>query len=68
MEGTIKNPGCCYRAFEELFIEVRERSDWAFEIQMSVLEVYNEKLHDLLNKDKDSTKDKNESDCNLEIF
>lgn len=51
MEGTSKNIGVTQRAFDELFIEIRERPDWEFTVHMSVMEVYNEKLHDLLIKE-----------------
>jgi len=58
MEGTPKLPGITFKAFEELFIEIRDRTDYEYSICMSILEVYNERIRDLLKK----------SDDELEVF
>ncbi|KAK9096668.1 hypothetical protein Sjap_022165 [Stephania japonica] len=49
MEGTAQNRGVNYRTVEELFKVVKERSDTVtYNISVSVLEVYNEQIRDLL--------------------
>ena len=49
MEGTDQHPGLNRRALSELFRVVEERkADWSFEFEVSVLEIYNENLRDLL--------------------
>ncbi|XP_034706064.1 kinesin-like protein KIN-14S [Vitis riparia] len=49
MEGTPKNRGVNYRTVEELFRISRERSKIInYELFVSMLEVYNEKIRDLL--------------------
>eukprot|EP00026_Physarum_polycephalum_P003420 Phypoly_transcript_03431.p1 GENE.Phypoly_transcript_03431~~Phypoly_transcript_03431.p1 ORF type:complete len:769 (+),score=259.97 Phypoly_transcript_03431:195-2309(+) len=51
MEGTKENPGVNLRALNELFRVAQERAaDYKFEISVSVLEIYNETIHDLLVK------------------
>jgi hypothetical protein len=48
-EGTKENPGVNYRALNELFRVVSERQeDYKVEITVSILEIYNEQIHDLL--------------------
>lgn len=50
-EGTKENPGVNMRALNELFRVAQERAaDYKFEITVSVLEIYNETIHDLLVK------------------
>ncbi|XP_072492796.1 kinesin-like protein KIFC3 isoform X4 [Notamacropus eugenii] len=52
MEGTIENPGINQRALRLLFSEVQEKaSDWEYAITVSVAEIYNEALRDLLGKE-----------------
>ncbi|XP_038609950.1 kinesin-like protein KIFC3 isoform X4 [Tachyglossus aculeatus] len=52
MEGTPENPGINQRALQLLFSEVREKaSDWEYMITVSVAEIYNEALRDLLGKE-----------------
>ena len=49
MEGTEQNRGVNYRTLEKLFEIAKERSDtFTYEISVSVLEVYNEQIRDLL--------------------
>jgi len=59
MEGSTKNIGVCLRSFEELFIEITERTEWTYELTMSIMEVYNERLRDLLSN--------NENEDNIDI-
>ncbi|KAM9183029.1 kinesin-like protein KIFC3 isoform 2-T3 [Mergus octosetaceus] len=52
MEGTSTNPGINQRALQLLFSEVRSKaSDWDYAITVSVAEIYNEALRDLLGKE-----------------
>uniref|UniRef100_A0A5F8GQA3 Kinesin-like protein n=1 Tax=Monodelphis domestica TaxID=13616 RepID=A0A5F8GQA3_MONDO len=52
MEGTVENPGINQRALQLLFSEVQEKaSDWEYAITVSVAEIYNEALRDLLAKE-----------------
>ncbi|XP_026655969.2 kinesin-like protein KIN-14J [Phoenix dactylifera] len=49
MEGTTENRGVNYRALEELFRSSKERSSLSrYQFSVSMLEVYNEKIRDLL--------------------
>lgn len=49
MEGTPERRGVNYRTLEELFrISEQRDGDMKYEIFVSVLEVYNEKIRDLL--------------------
>ncbi|KAK9070716.1 hypothetical protein SSX86_011118 [Deinandra increscens subsp. villosa] len=52
MEGTAENRGVNYRTLEELFTVSDKRSDiMRFQLYVSMLEVYNEKIKDLLVED-----------------
>ncbi|XP_015147806.2 kinesin-like protein KIFC3 isoform X3 [Gallus gallus] len=52
MEGTSANPGINQRALQLLFSEVRSKAaDWDYAISVSVAEIYNEALRDLLGKE-----------------
>ncbi|XP_036997372.2 kinesin-like protein KIFC3 isoform X3 [Artibeus jamaicensis] len=52
MEGTPENPGINQRALQLLFTEVQEKaSDWEYAITVSVAEIYNEALRDLLGQE-----------------
>lgn len=49
MEGTEEARGVNYRTLEELFRIIEEREGlFRYELTVSVLEVYNEQIHDLL--------------------
>ncbi|XWS41672.1 hypothetical protein CRYUN_Cryun17cG0102500 [Craigia yunnanensis] len=49
MEGTNQNRGVNYRTLEQLFQTAKERSEtFMYNISVSVLEVYNEQIRDLL--------------------
>lgn len=49
MEGTEQNRGVNYRTLEHLFEVAMERSEtFSYDISVSVLEVYNEQIRDLL--------------------
>lgn len=50
MEGTGDNPGINYRTMRELFrsIEEEHTADYSHEITASIVEIYNEVVHDLL--------------------
>lgn len=48
--GPERDRGINQRALSQLFDEADDRSkDWSFNIQVSVLEIYNEMVRDLLN-------------------
>lgn len=51
MEGTTEDPGINQRALRELFEETASRVDWDFTITVSVIEIYNEMIRDLLGDD-----------------
>lgn len=49
MEGIDEARGVNYRTLEEIFQIIRERQGlYRYEVTVSVLEVYNEQIHDLL--------------------
>ncbi|KAI3798675.1 hypothetical protein L1987_33953 [Smallanthus sonchifolius] len=57
MEGTEGNRGVNYRTLEELFKIAKERVDtFTYDISVSVLEVYNEQIRDLLTTSSSSSK------------
>lgn len=57
MEGTEQNRGVNYRTLEKLFKISQERSDtFHYDISVSVLEVYNEQIRDLLDTSPTSKK------------
>lgn len=51
MEGTSNNPGMNQRALKDLFKETALKDDWNYSISVSMLEIYNEQIRDLLNDD-----------------
>ncbi|KAM0021935.1 putative minus-end-directed kinesin ATPase [Helianthus debilis subsp. tardiflorus] len=59
MEGTEGNRGVNYRTLEELFKIAKERIDtFTYDISVSVLEVYNEQIRDLLTTSSSSSSKK----------
>ena len=49
LQGPVDNPGINQRALKELFVIVKERmEEWDYSILVSVLEIYNECVRDLL--------------------
>jgi kinesin family protein C2/C3 len=49
MEGNDENPGLNRRALTRLFDLVEEqKANWSFQLEVAVMEIYNEKLRDLL--------------------
>ncbi|CAL4893298.1 unnamed protein product [Urochloa decumbens] len=57
MEGVPENRGVNYRALEELFTMSEERkTSIAYTFSVSILEVYNEKIRDLLDESNDQSK------------
>ncbi|XP_021714041.1 kinesin-like protein KIN-14R [Chenopodium quinoa] len=57
MEGTEQNRGVNYRTLEMLFKIAKERSDtYTYDLSVSVLEVYNEQIRDLLGSSPTSKK------------
>ncbi|XP_064640598.1 kinesin-like protein KIFC3 isoform X2 [Lineus longissimus] len=52
MEGVNSDPGINQRALIQLFREIESRGkDWSFTVTVSVMEIYNEMLRDLLSSD-----------------
>ncbi|KAD7478521.1 hypothetical protein E3N88_01657 [Mikania micrantha] len=59
MEGIEGNRGVNYRTLEELFKITKERNDtFTYDISVSVLEVYNEQIRDLLTSSSSSSSKK----------
>lgn len=59
MEGNEGNRGVNYRTLEELFKISKERGDtFNYDISVSVLEVYNEQIRDLLSTSSSSSSKK----------
>lgn len=56
MEGYGDNIGVSPRAISELFNQVGQLEDWEYTLTLSMLEIYNETIRDLL--DSSNSKDK----------
>lgn len=57
MEGTKEDPGIYWRALKTLFdMKVARSNAWNIEIKISVLEVYNENIRDLLSSPDDHSR------------
>mmetsp|Transcript_447 Transcript_447/g.1069 ORF Transcript_447/g.1069 Transcript_447/m.1069 type:complete len:893 (+) Transcript_447:493-3171(+) len=55
MEGPEGDRGVNFRALDRLFTNMRERNEggeWEYEVQVSLLEIYNEQIRDLLTDKK----------------
>ena len=51
MEGVGGNEGITYRSIQEIFTVMKERADaYQYEVSMTIVEVYNEKIRNLLDK------------------
>ncbi|KAE8599853.1 hypothetical protein XENTR_v10017360 [Xenopus tropicalis] len=52
MEGTLENPGINQRAMQALYKEMEARKGlWHYTVSLSMVEIYNEVIRDLLSKD-----------------
>jgi len=68
MEGTANNPGINKRALEDLFTTVEQRScQWNYTVNVSILEVYNETVRDLLNSSGEKLEIRMSADGGREI-
>jgi kinesin family protein C2/C3 len=72
MEGPSANRGVYYRAVAEMFRLSEERAGkWSYDVQISLVEIYNEKLIDLLNDKRSKKIDDDEediADSKLEVY
>ncbi|XP_055858961.1 kinesin-related protein 4 isoform X2 [Episyrphus balteatus] len=56
MMGDEQNPGVMVLAAKKIFREIEHSTDWQFLLRVSYIEIYNEKIHDLLNKNNTDLK------------
>jgi len=59
MEGSPQDRGVNFRALERLFSEMKQKNadgEWEFQVKVSLLEIYNEQILDLLTDKKSSKK------------
>jgi len=72
MEGPKSNRGVYFRAVSEMFrLADERRAKWTYQITISILEIYNEKLIDLLNDKRSKKIDDDEediADAKLEVY
>jgi len=54
MQGNKENPGIYYRAIQHLFDVCKERKNVNFDVQLSLLEIYNDNIKDLISPKEDS--------------
>eukprot|EP00106_Octopus_bimaculoides_P004027 XP_014771469.1 PREDICTED: kinesin-like calmodulin-binding protein homolog [Octopus bimaculoides] len=52
MEGTLTDPGINPRALDKLFNEISAKHDWIYSVYVSMLEIYNEQIRDLLSTEQ----------------
>lgn len=55
MMGTDNNPGVNRRAVRELFDICSKRDDYEYQISLSLMEIYNENIYDLLRTESTPT-------------
>ena len=68
LEGPENDPGIITRTALNLFSQIKERIGWDFMIKVSLLEVYNENLVDLLNEKAEKLKVFNGQPSDLTVF
>jgi len=72
MEGPKSNRGVYFRSVAEMFRLAKEReAKWTYQITITILEIYNEKLVDLLNDKRTKKIDDDEedvADAKLEVY
>ena len=57
MEGPRDNPGVNTRALDKLFAEAQSKAkEWQYQLRLTLLEIYNEKVQDLLSDSSDNLK------------
>jgi len=56
LDGPTSNPGLIFNISREVFKQKSQRLTWNYQISLSLLEVYNENLQDLLSEEKNSLK------------
>lgn len=56
LEGPTSNPGLIFNISQEVFKQKSQRLTWDYQISLSLLEVYNENLQDLLSDEKNPLK------------
>jgi len=56
MQGNKENPGIYYRAIQHLFDVCKERANVKFDVRLSLLEIYNDKIQDLISSKQDLDK------------
>jgi len=67
-EGALKNEGVIHMAIQDLFSELAEYPNSAFLLRLSVIEVYNEEIRDLLNPSKKAVTTRYDSKLGLFVL
>lgn len=58
LQGSVEDPGINQLALLDLFAKIKcSESDWSYSVLVSMLEIYNEAIHDLLSIDNESKLD-----------